>query len=341
MTSQTSPSYQRAIAGIIVMLALSLPISADSASPFRSVVSFGDSLSDTGNLYANSGGTFPPAPYYQGRASDGLLWNEYLASDLGSELLMEDNYAYFGAMSDHRNFNEGALPFPLFGLSQQIDQYLSDRPETRIHPRTLVILGIGSNDFFDFLEKGGDFPIPNGIDNTVAALQRLVAAGARHFLVLNIPELSKTPAFSGQSDAAKAQISFLCAHYNAILDQALQAVSDAAGVHITIVDAFAVINEIVANPGQYGISNTAFPAIAGFDPNASLFWDLVHPTTIGHRILADFALQALVDHYVSPNGQPFESNPFHSPAAISKYKTPKRIETRCEAFGSRSAFRYC
>jgi phospholipase/lecithinase/hemolysin len=295
-----------------------MPIKADNTSPFHDIVSFGDSLSDTGNLHANSGNTFPPPPYNQGRMSNGMLWNEYLASDLGSDLTLESNYAYFGAMTDHRNFNEGALPFPLIGLTQQVDQYLGGLPGGRIHPRTLSTIWIGSNDFLNFLEKGGDFPIPVGVQNTIAEMQRLADAGGRHFLVVNIPDLSKTPAFSGQSDAVKAQISFLCAQYNAVLSQALNEFSQAKRIHVTVVDAFAIINDIIANPISYGIANTAIPAIWGVDPNASLFWDLVHPTTIGHRIVADFAIEALIESYAPPKGVPFKNDPLYSPASVAR-----------------------
>ena len=49
------------------------------------IVSFGDSLSDVGNAYLGSGMT-QPAPvsaYYQGHFSNGPIWVEYLAKDLG------------------------------------------------------------------------------------------------------------------------------------------------------------------------------------------------------------------------------------------------------------------
>src|SRR4029453_12923135 len=62
---------------------------ADS-TPFSRIIVFGDSLSDTGNFYHLTGG-FPPAPYANGRFSNGPLWIEYLADDLGMKLLPEDN----------------------------------------------------------------------------------------------------------------------------------------------------------------------------------------------------------------------------------------------------------
>ena len=48
------------------LLALGLVITAPvDANPIDSIVFFGDSLSDTGNVWYATGG-FPPPPYYQG-----------------------------------------------------------------------------------------------------------------------------------------------------------------------------------------------------------------------------------------------------------------------------------
>lgn len=56
---------------------------------YMSLYAFGDSLSDSGNMYnavwALTGGTVqvPPPPYYQGRASNGPVAVEYMAAHLG------------------------------------------------------------------------------------------------------------------------------------------------------------------------------------------------------------------------------------------------------------------
>jgi hypothetical protein len=47
------------------------------AGDITGIVSFGDSLTDTGNYYTATGE--PAAPYYDGRFSNGSLWVEYLA----------------------------------------------------------------------------------------------------------------------------------------------------------------------------------------------------------------------------------------------------------------------
>jgi hypothetical protein len=52
------------------------------AGPFREIVVFGDSETDTGNFFAANG--WPdPNYYYQGRWSNGPVWVERLAARLG------------------------------------------------------------------------------------------------------------------------------------------------------------------------------------------------------------------------------------------------------------------
>lgn len=282
---------------LAIVSTVSLTSASNSKAPFKEIVSFGDSLSDTGNLFVASGGAFPPPPYYEGRASNGKLWNEYLAEDLHSSLPLTNNYAYFGAETGYGNHNEGMLPFPLIGFGQQIDAYLERVSKKKPHPRTLFLVGVGANDFFTFLLKGGTFPIPTGIQNTLTGIEGLLIAGARHIAVLNVPDLGKTPAFAALPEAARQQVSLLCAQYNALLAASLADLEDNYRFHLVIIDAFSIINEIIAHPGDYGILNTTIPATMGADPNTSLFWDGVHPTTAAHRILADFAFDALVEHY--------------------------------------------
>ena len=60
-----------------------------SKASIPTLVVLGDSLSDNGNLYKLIG--IPPAPYWQGRSSNGPTYAEQLASMLGMQLV---DYAY-------------------------------------------------------------------------------------------------------------------------------------------------------------------------------------------------------------------------------------------------------
>ncbi|MHC5830296.1 MAG: SGNH/GDSL hydrolase family protein, partial [Nostoc sp.] len=63
-----------------------LPTKASAAS-FDQLYVFGDSLSDTGNIYNATYATGKPypasPPYFEGRFSDGPIWVDYLGDQLG------------------------------------------------------------------------------------------------------------------------------------------------------------------------------------------------------------------------------------------------------------------
>ena len=76
----------------LAVLTASLACSAAPASAFTALYSFGDSLSDVGNVFAASGGTvpaplfpFPPGgpAYFDGRFSNGPNWVDDLSAKLG------------------------------------------------------------------------------------------------------------------------------------------------------------------------------------------------------------------------------------------------------------------
>jgi len=66
-----------------------------------------------------------------------------------------------------------------------------------------------------------------------------------------------------------------------------------------VVDIFDLVNDIVADPSKYDLTDVSTPCLdlvtfsVCADPDEHLFWDPLHPTTRGHKILAD-RLQDLV-----------------------------------------------
>ncbi len=67
-----------------------------------------------------------------------------------------------------------------------------------------------------------------------------------------------------------------------------------------MLNTYALLDTIVANPASYGFTNVTQPCLTGevnyaggtpcADPNQYLFWDELHPTAAGHEILANEAL---------------------------------------------------
>jgi phospholipase/lecithinase/hemolysin len=267
----------------------------EDENPFSAMYVFGDSLSDTGNFYALSGG-FPPPPYFQGRISNGIVWAEYLAMSLGLGVADFHNYAVAGASSGRDNFNDDPLlgiEFP--GLHDEIDQFVADLEGSRADRNALYVIWIGANDFF-----AADFDptkdIPNAIRNTTRAVRRLRAQGAEHIVVVNLPDLGLTP--FAQSVQPPGILTYLSAIYNANLDRALNQLAR-VGVDTIRVDSAAVLQDIVANPGNYPplFNVTDAYLFTGMgDPNTYLFWDRVHPTTTGHAIIASAAFEVIMMH---------------------------------------------
>ena len=109
--------------GRLALLGLMATLVAGSspawASPYDSVVVFGDSNVDNGNLAAAAaklGITVNPPPNYGGRNNNGPVVVEYLAQDLGIPL---QDYAFSGATT-----GSGVTSGLIVNTLQQITNYL-------------------------------------------------------------------------------------------------------------------------------------------------------------------------------------------------------------------------
>lgn len=160
-------------------------------------------------------------------------------------------------------------------------------------PSSLFIVWGGADDFESLLnptiaqsQTAAQSAAAN-IDGIVAALQM---EGATNILVPNLPNLGSTPEFNGNAAAIAYSDSF---------DAALAATLPSGA---TLFDTDALFNEILANPGTYGFTNTSTPCIvAAANPSCTgyLFFDDIHPTTAADTILAqDF--EAAVEPAATP-----------------------------------------
>jgi phospholipase/lecithinase/hemolysin len=250
------------------------------------IVAFGDSLSDTGNDYILSGG--PQAPYYDGRFSNGPNWIDQLAAKLGvpdpqPSLAGGTNYAYGGATATD-------LASGIPDLAQQIQEYLSN--PSGVDPNALYTVLMGANDFFGGITDAS--VVANAVD---AGLESLIAAGAKHILVSDLPPQGITPDIRSQGPAAVAAINALDAAFNADLTADVASLRAAnPGVTLDELDLYSTSNAVLANPGAYGFTDTTDEGYFNQNKNLSqyLFWDAVHPTTAGHALIADSAFSAAV-----------------------------------------------
>jgi phospholipase/lecithinase/hemolysin len=208
--------------------------SFSQAALYSDVISFGDSWSDTGNMYSAHG--VPYAPFYDGNFSDGLTWTEQLAVQLGLTPTIESelggfNYAWGGATALEGN----SLPIPdippIPSLEDQVQEHLVDALGTA-SPTALYTIWAGVND------KQTDASTANAIASATmvaSQTQNLITAGAQHILVLNQP--------------------FSAGSYNTAFNSTLDSLLTAISGNVMLLDMQALYTDVEANFGSYGLSS--------------------------------------------------------------------------------------
>jgi phospholipase/lecithinase/hemolysin len=279
---------------------------AAQASSFSNLVVFGDSLTDTGNVFIATGGAVPAAPYFNGRFSNGPVWIDHLAAGLGlpagavASFAGGNNYAFGGARS-----GSGTSPVPGL-LAQYGGLYAPTHPSA--DPDALYVIVGGGNDMRDARsaysgstaadDAGRQAAAAQAAGNLGALIGALAASGAQHFLVANLPDLGRTPeaAFLGvQAASTDASVRF-----NDAMDLVV-AGGIGLGLDVMFLDLDALSANLFANPGAYGIVNTLAPCngfpgspnIAATACGISLFSDALHPSAKAHEIFGTAALAAV------------------------------------------------
>jgi len=316
--------------------AIAQSVSGASSSSYLDTIDqlniFGDSVSDAGNVFTLSQGTFPPSPPYAQRLSNGPVWVETIAAELGLSPELSTNvvpsivagvaappadginYALAGSLSS--DVNVGGPPFP--GLQQQIATF-SALSQAGIAPSSnaLNILLAGGNDYNEAILTATSAADLAGLaeqvtTNIVGATSALFNAGAKHVLVSNLPTLGLQP-FADSVDEFNPQgssiLSALSSEHNQLLEQKLAALDgtlDASSATLTQFDLSSITDEIVADPSAFGLENAQDTCLTDFqidntftgicaDPDKFFFWDDVHPTTVGHTLIAQSALETLAN----------------------------------------------
>lgn len=282
------------------MLALAATSAPASALPlFSNIFVFGDSLTDTGNAHlgADEFGVPDPTPpalgYFDGRLSNGPVWVDYLSQSLGFGLLEPrlaggTNYSVGGARAVP---NADVSP----DLAEQLGLFTTDLAGNAADPNSLYVVNFGGNDARDILHGDADAPDVDDVAPLIAAgVEVLNELGARNILVSGIPNIGLQPEQNGEEAEGRT--------LSLALDEALTAALDdltlAAGTHLFRLDYFTVTDAIEADPTAFGFTqplDLACLSVPGASPDCPgfLFFDLLHPTTNAHRLLANAALTAL------------------------------------------------
>ena len=326
----------RTLVAFAAALAATAPtLSARQHAPYSGIVVFGTSLSDSGNAFALHGGTstppdydlnpllIPNAPYARGghHFSNGATWVEQFARSLGlagsvrpaygSESPIATNYAVGAARACDAPGNENV------NLADQIAAFLADTGGGA-PPDALYVIEMGSNDVRDaiaaalgVLQRGGTFeqavqaaaPILACAQQAIqTAFVTLQQAGATRFLVWTVPNPGLTPAIRSLGPGPMQVATFLTTLFNTqLLLPTVQALDQGSeDVDLAVLDAFTLLQQITANPANFGLTNTTTACLT---PNAEpffcqavdeyLFWDGIHPTHAAHALVAHDAARVL------------------------------------------------
>src|SRR5881275_1761482 len=307
---------------------LATPILVNAAAPaFTQVIVFGDSLSDDGNIahrvrdtfgfsypssnfnysdyrFTDDTNTSPAANLYVG------TWHEQLEKTfLGLAVAKNSldggtDYAFGGATTKDGTQDRTIInnPFPFGGgdftitidnMGKQINDYLASHATD---PKALYILWGGGNDLFD------DYNAQSVTDTATRVgllIVRLANAGARNFLVPNVPPLGAVPNSFGDPTRVAA-LDLASANYRNQLNSVVA--STISGLHATGItiqvytfDVWLGVIRVLGQPRRYGFIDTIDSAQdrSGVNPDQYLFWDDLHPTTGGHHDLANEANRLL------------------------------------------------
>lgn len=282
------------------------------ATTINNVVVFGDSLSDSGNLYAYMDKQVPQSPpYFEGRFTNGPVWIELLMKAYYPEQDVKmhlSNFAFGGAGVSE--VEDG----PLFTLRGEVDAYLLGH-NNKASPNSLYVVWIGANNYLGVPEDK-DKAVAEVITGMRHDLTRIINAGAKHVLLVNVPDLSLTP-FAIEADLQAEMKMYSIKHNIALLELKNEFETAYPLVNFVLLDVNEVIGDIFEHPERHGftdVKSTCYEesVAAQNSPNnvlamvasvkaghgdsacdGHLFFDPVHPAKGAHALMAKKAKSVL------------------------------------------------
>ncbi|MEX2672074.1 MAG: SGNH/GDSL hydrolase family protein [Phycisphaeraceae bacterium] len=297
-----SGKYRIVTGLLVVLLGIGAAASDVRAVEVPAIAVFGDSLSDTGNLYDAVGGADIPFvlswdDYYQGRFSNGPLWIEHLADrivpNVGSASVQAVglgglNFA-FGSAKTGSGTNFLGVP----NMGTQVDSYLGALGGQSPGDTLFVVWG-GANDLY------AGTPFDSVAEDIAGHVARLAQQGGHQFLVPNLSPLGDLPLHINTTN--RDELNTLTADFNAHLASELTLVRSDYDVTIHEFDISTLFQAVSADPQAYHdeLSIVDQAALTG-DPTQAdqyLFWDelddVSHPTRVGHALIAEAAYQTMI-----------------------------------------------
>lgn len=295
---------------LALTLSLALYASFTHAATYSQLITFGDSLSDTGAFAKTIADKAP----ILGEAQPSFItnpdttWAGVLASSYGhtadpndNETLKGTNYAFGGAKAKKdANF----VLFTVPSVEKQINNHL--QTNNKADPKALYTVWIGAN---DLIEAGNQKDIKQAVailteaaTSEISSINRLHDAGASTILVPNLPDVGLTPRMLKDSESSMKSTR-AATLYNNMLFTGL----NKSQANVVPANTFALLQETVAHKEAFGFQNAndyACKDVSSLLPLSTQckkeFWktptanetyvfaDDIHPAGRTHRILAQY-----------------------------------------------------
>lgn len=281
----------------------------------NNIVVFGDSLSDsqkkmhkkTNRVLLSSN------QYYKGRFTNGKTWAEQLYFKKEGHPVPVINHAEGGAVATrHKSFDPAMRYVSTF--KEQIQTHQENQP---FHSKDLVITLFGANDYLTFSNNNTDMVTDKIIQN----IDELITQNAIHqFLVLGLPDLSKTPSALEKSKNYQLLLHLLVIQHNNKLRDKIELLKRKHGNHLKIefFDPKAVIDELIVEANQLGYNTTESYQQGYIDlakvfsfgrcnssgelnsHHTHVFHDDVHPSQEVHSILSAKVQAFIYEKFTKP-----------------------------------------
>ena len=338
MNTHTGPRRFLTLVALVIICAVP-SVAAAQIPQFNAMYVFGDSLADNGNILIQSAvlGVEPPVPpsstphrtYFRGRFSNGYiafedLWQRLTGRPAGSPTGLKPflaspsvetgnavDFAFGGTGTAYVDQTPGGLWAP--GLRGQVELFRLALHGRRPSEDALYAIVTGANDY-----RVDQYNVPMPPEAVVSNIEKAIVSlynlGARHLMVLDLPDLGLIPANAGNPAA-----SAISDAHNFLLENRL---ADLQGRYPSLhlipvrlkplfldllsrmeshVPAIAVFAPrwpgmsacLFINPATcHNVSESLWNANLGF-----LFWDVVHPTSEAHAALGMYLYERLANEY--------------------------------------------
>lgn len=319
----TQKLFPRAAVAIAVCFSGALLSASAANADFSAEYVFGDSLSDRGNvaelenvlnfeMHGSFLGNFPNPPSNHDSFTNGPVAVQLLANSLGLNANpslwltgFKDPAGLFGgpAFVPGTNYAVGGASaafdpkggIPDINLPQQVAAF-SGFVSNHADPNALYIVMIGGNDVRNAALQGtGIDAITNGVGTELIEISTLADEGAKHILVVNVPNVGLIPEFAQDDPTQAAFATQLSELYDADLAGGLEGLESKlpAGTALQDFDLFGLNASILANAPSLGFTNTTDRCFTNTPFSAAttslcapdnavidtfLYWDDIHPT---------------------------------------------------------------